>query len=58
MPEGRDRPDILITSEMIDAGVDALAEFQEGDGSNLADRVVEVYLQMFFHRPSKDIRED
>lgn len=40
------RPLIEITPEMIDAGVSALAEFQEGDGSTLAERVSEVFLHM------------
>lgn len=49
-----DRPvlEIEITDEMIDAGIRALAEFEADDGVSLADRVSEIFLQMYFEIPS------
>lgn len=46
---------IVVTDEMIDAGIEALASFQEGDGSTLSEKVVEIYLHMFSHRPRDDL---
>ena len=42
-----------LTSEMIDAGVEALCEFQDDDGSTLSERVVEVFLHMMSRRPKE-----
>ena len=50
--------DTEITPEMIDAGVRALAEFEDGDGYSLAERVTEVFLHMIAERPAQKLVRD
>lgn len=50
--------DVPLTPEMIEAGVMALAEFEDGDGSTLAERVTEVFLHMLSERPKQQVIRD
>jgi hypothetical protein len=43
--------EIVVTPEMIEAGIDAYCEFQAGDGSTASEIVTEIYLHMFSNRP-------
>lgn len=46
---------LVLTPEMVDAGVEALSQFEDGDGSSLAERVVEVFLYMIAECPSEKL---
>lgn len=43
--KGRDRPEIVVTPEMIEAGVSNLALYVQGEDSGL-DAVIEIYRAM------------
>ncbi len=42
--------DILITPEMIEAGVYAYIDFEEGDGSTASEIVIAIFRAMFSKR--------
>jgi hypothetical protein len=45
--------EIVVTPAMIDAGVEAYCEYQQGDGLSVAEIVTEIYLHMFSSRHIK-----
>lgn len=50
--------EIVVTPQMIEAGVDAYCEFQQGDGSTATEIVTEIYLHMFSNRPIEQFVRD
>lgn len=50
--------DTVPSPQMIEAGVDALLQFEDGDGSTLAERVAEVFLSMISQRATEKLLAD
>ncbi len=50
--------DAAPTPQMIEAGVYALSQFEDGDGSTLAERVAEVFLSMSAQRATEQFLAD
>lgn len=50
--------DTAPSPQMIEAGVEALLQFEDGDGSTLAERVAEVFLSMIAQRATEKLLAD
>lgn len=50
--EDQGRRTIEVTPEMIEAGIEALSEFEPGDGSRPDEIVISVFLRMLAELPS------
>jgi hypothetical protein len=50
--------EVRVTSEMIDAGVSQLCDFEEGAGERPSEAVARIFRAMFAVLPPENLRED